>query len=447
MTRLSYRLYRLASAVNYRVPRRFTKGGLLCLAGMILTGAVGTDMDQSIAFQAFALLFCLLGMAAIWAPFFRGRFSVQRALPRLASVGQVFHYRIDVRNLSPRPYRDLDLLEDLAEPYPTFEQFSQSLHPVPAGKTFRLVPRQGPGLDLRPAILKQALVSPLMPHGSASADVEVLPLRRGPLRFKGMTLARRDPLGLIRGFVKLRLPQSLLVLPKRYPVPVLSLDGTRNYQPGGVAMASSIGESEEFVSLREYRPGDPFRRLHWRSWARLGRPIVKEFQDEFFARHGLVLDTFAPAPASEAFEEAVSVAASFACTLDTQESLLDLLFVESRAFCFTAGRGLGQSEQVLEVLASVMPSKGGKFEVLRELVLRHAAALSGCICVFLSWDEDRKELVRQLKVLGLPVLTLLILGKEDEKKYRRDRRLTSDVRVLRLGSVAQDLMKLEGASK
>ena len=50
---------------------------------------------------------------------------------------------------------------------------------------------------------------------------------------------------------------------------------------------------------------------------------------------------------------AVSVAASFACTVLTQESLLDLLFVGPQSYCFTAGRGLAQADQMLEILAAV----------------------------------------------------------------------------------------------
>src|SRR5204862_6450540 len=106
-------------------------------------------------------------------------------------------------------------------------------------------------------------------------------------------------------------------------------------QHGGVALASAIGESEEFVSLRDYRPGDPLRRIHWRSWAKAGKPVVKDFQDEFFVRHALILDTFTEPDDLAVFEEAVSVAASFACTVDTQESLLDLLFIGPQAFTFT----------------------------------------------------------------------------------------------------------------
>src|SRR5690606_34015254 len=102
------------------------------------------------------------------------------------------------------------------------------------------------------------------------------------------------PFGVFRSLRKLALPQSLLILAKRYPIPPFELPGTTKYQQGGVSMASSVGESEEFVSLREYRPGDPLRHIHWKSYAKIGKPIVKEFQDEFFVRHALILDTFSP---------------------------------------------------------------------------------------------------------------------------------------------------------
>ena len=34
--------------------------------------------------------------------------------------------------------------------------------------------------------------------------------------------------------------------------------------------------------------------------------------------------------------------------------------------------------------------------------------LSGCICVFLSWDEERRKLIGYLNALGIPVLVLVI---------------------------------------
>jgi hypothetical protein len=136
---------------------------------------------------------------------------------------------------------------------------------------------------------------------------------------------------------------------------------------------------------------------------------VKEYEDEFFVRHALVLDTFDEEPNSEVLEEAVSVAASFACTILTQESLLDLLFVGNRSYCFTAGRGLAHADQMLEILASVKNCADKKFEALEHLVLNHVSAVSGCICVLQRWDEARRKFVEKLKAVGVPLLVLIIV--------------------------------------
>lgn len=467
MTRLRYRLYRLASGLRYRVPRRFTPAGLLALAAAIVSGAIGIDMDQTVAFQSFAFVVCLLVVALVAAIFFRGKFAVRRVLPRFGSVGKSFAYPVQVRKLAGRARHDLEVLEDLADPRPTLAEFSRHFRQRSRGGSFRILLTFPPALSQRAAIVKPATLPALTARGEAEARVEVFPLRRGPLRFTGVTLARPDPFGLFRAFARVPLPETVLILPKRYPLPDLKLPGTRSYQRGGVALAAAIGESEEFVSLRDYRPGDPRRHIHWRSWARTGRPIVKEFQDEFFVRHALILDTFVgPAAQSAAgappagnsracrqdagstlvFEEAVSVAASFACAVGTQESLLDLMFVGPQAVCFTTGRGLGQAEQALEVLASVQPCADKSFSALQELVMRHAGAVCGCVCVLLDWDEARRELVRQLRARGLPVLVLLVVGAGEAEAFcaAHAESVSENFHVLEVGKVAEGLQRLEG---
>jgi uncharacterized protein (DUF58 family) len=201
-------------------------------------------------------------------------------------------------------------------------------------------------------------------------------------------------------------------------VPPLALPGARRYQHGGVALAASVGDSAEFVALRDYRPGDPLQHVHWKSFARLGYPVVKEYQDEFFERHVLVLDTFGRASSDEAFEEAVAVAASFAATVDTRECLLDLMFVGRENYCFTAGRGQLQAQQLLEVLAAVTPQSGGEFRTLADSVAGSRAALSSAILVLLAWDEPRRELVRRLQANGLQVLALVVSDAPEEIETR-----------------------------
>ena len=42
-------------------------------------------------------------------------------------------------------------------------------------------------------------------------------------------------------------------------------------------------------------------------------------------------------------------------------------------------------------------------------MLRHVGAVSGCICVLVAWDEERRDFIRKLKALGVPVLVLVIV--------------------------------------
>jgi uncharacterized protein (DUF58 family) len=251
-------------------------------------------------------------------------------------------------------------------------------------------------------------------------------------------------MGLFRSFAAVRVPQTTLILPRRYLLPPVALPGAMQYQEGGVALTSNVGRSEEFVSLRDYRRGDPMRQIHWRSWAKAGKPIVKECEDEFFVRHALILDTFSPQPHGEVFEEAVSVAASFACTVVTQESLLDLLFVGAEAYCFTAGRGLAHADQMLEILASVQPCRQRPFQSLETSVLDHASVVSGCICVFLAWDEARHELVRKLRMLAVPILVLVIVprGSREQLDPGPMHDAVDCFHVLEAGKIEEGLSKL-----
>ena len=406
--KITYYLYRWATHAAFWGRRRLTRAGLAVLAGLAVVALASTDISMSLAYQAFMLLFCLLAVAWVGTWRFALPFSARRVLPRFGTVGTPVAYRVFLRNQSKKTQAGLLLLEELADSRPGFEEFvAIQVADERALRSFSLS-RKRPSLSFGVLRVPEAPVPTVTPGGEVEVKLEFTPLKRGPIRFEKLTVARPDPLGLMKAGVRQSLPQTLLVLPKRYPLPPIALPGLMKYQPGGVAMASSVGESEEFIGVRDYRPGDPLRHIHWRSWARHGQPIVREFEDEFFVRHALVLDTFLEVPHSEVFEEAVSIAASFACTVVTQESLLDLLFVGAEAYCFTSGRGLAHREQMLEILAGVKVCRTQPFALLEDLVLRHSGDVSGVICVLLAWDEARQTFVRKLRELGVPLVVLVV---------------------------------------
>ena len=140
----------------------------------------------------------------------------------------------------------------------------------------------------------------------------------------------------------------------------------------------------------------------------------------------------------------MAVAASFACTVLTQESLLDLLFVGPQAYCYTAGRGLAHADHMLEILAAVRPSHERRFSALEEIVVNHASAVSGCILVLLHWDAERQRLVQKLHALNLPLTVLVIRKPGDRTQFHPGPMADTPERfvVLDVGKVEEQLALL-----
>ena len=95
--KLLYRFYRAGSLLWHWSQRRFTQAGLCVAGALVVTGSVGLDIENTVTYQAFSLLLVIVGMAVAASWFFRAHFSVMRLLPRLATAGQPFHYRVMVK--------------------------------------------------------------------------------------------------------------------------------------------------------------------------------------------------------------------------------------------------------------------------------------------------------------------------------------------------------------
>jgi len=395
LKRPSYFVFRFVTGVTYWANRRFTAAGAMVLSGIVVTGAAGIDTTQSVAYQAFGLLASLVAVALLCLPFLSTRVSVERLLPRMATAGKPFNYRVRVSNSGTAMMDGLSLREDFADPRPTHDAYNAVIGIPTYRKWKRLVDAN------QLARVPERPVPALAPGVTVEVEIDALALKRGVAHSHGLIVGRADPLGLVKALARVPQPSNFTVLPRRYTLPPLTLPGSRRYQPGGVTLATSVGDSEEFVGLRDYRPGDPLQRIHWKSFARAARPIVKEYQDEYFERHALVLDTFASVRDEQLFEEAVSIAASFAYTIDTRECLLDLMFIGPEAYTYTAGRGQMQAGNLLEILAGVQPCRDKPFSVLGNAVVARRGALTGCICVLLGWDEQRASFLKQLQSHGI----------------------------------------------
>jgi uncharacterized protein (DUF58 family) len=397
--------------------RRFTPAGRALLGLCAAAAVLGVDTRRTVAFQVFALSAALLAVAWSWSVRRREpQLALEREVPTLATLDVPLTYRYRLRCLGERPLAGLRLRDELAASWPTPDEFAREAtgEDAPRNWVDRSIgyPRWLALLQRRRgADLDELALPPLAPGAAHESSVTVTPRRRGTLRFERVRLLWSDPLGLTNAVSNRELPGEIVVLPRIHPVPALALPGARRFQRGGVSQSSTVGDSQEFVQLREYRLGDALRNIHWRSFARRGEPVVKEFQDEYFTRYALVLDTFASAagePADAAsFEAAVSIAASFVSALCTREALLDLMFVEDRAYRMTAGRGVGQPIELLRVLAAVEPAPHRDFALLAQQVLAQAPGLSACVTVLLGLDSPRSALVDGLRQRGVQQLVLV----------------------------------------
>ncbi|HMB59559.1 MAG TPA: DUF58 domain-containing protein [Xanthomonadales bacterium] len=104
------------------------------------------------------------------------------------------------------------------------------------------------------------------PQQSAALVLEQETWKRGWLEMQPFNLENRYPLGLFRAWSVI-IPQARCLV---YPQPAIHPPPLPRTGRGddGVAQA---GEGEHFHGLREYQPGDPLRRVAWRTSARHGK--------------------------------------------------------------------------------------------------------------------------------------------------------------------------------
>ncbi len=418
-----YRIYHRSSALANFLTHRVRPAGILLI---LLIPAAWILMPQQVAgpiFQLRGSIFAVLGISFIWVFFRKASVKIQRELPRLATAGEPVSYRVAVQNTGGKSLNGVRMLEIPPDNRPSYESFVHSKEP---GEEKRNIFDRTLGY-YRWEWLQRGLTlfrnesSPPLPllkaKDTTSIQLSLTPNKRGVIRLDDMRVCLPDPLGIFQR-CRRTAPQrdKLVVLPHRYRLPVYHIPGNARFQLGGESASSTAGQSGDFTSVRDYRAGDPLRHIHWKSWARTGKAIVKEYEDVFFPRYGLVLDTFAPAHEAEMFEQAVSVAASFAASVDTRETLLDLMFIRDKAHIFSAGRGEERIDSMLEILAGVNCEPNNDFPALEKLVLSYRDELTACICIFTGWCAQRRDMIAHLQRAGMQIKVFSICHDLDAAK-------------------------------
>ncbi|MBI3948072.1 MAG: DUF58 domain-containing protein [Armatimonadetes bacterium] len=354
---------------------RYTTAGKVLATAIIVATSISSASLNSLAYHLLCALCALTFTAYGVGRLMRPRLRVESILPRRAVAGT--DVAGSLRLVNPSSWR--------------------SAYDVSAGLF-------GLPESLR-QVSTEAMIPELPPEEAARVPITLRPLKRGiyPLPYaRGYS---SFPLGLFRIEARSTRPSTahdgaLLVYPRFHHVTGIDVPTNSRYQPGGIALSSSVGESMEYIGNREYHPGDSPRHLDHRSWARLGKPVVKEYQEEYYCRVGLVLDTYVPARQAarpEGFpqlEAAISLAASVADALARGEYIIDIFAAGSELHVFRAGRATAHFENVLEILAGVDACRADPFVKVAPALADELASISSVIYVLLDWDSSRERLVR-----------------------------------------------------
>ena len=330
-------------------------------------------------------VFCALAAMALLsiplARMARVSLKVEMSLPRNATCGATLDVGLRVSNQAKRRAVDLGFC----------------LHGAP------------PQLGAEPLRLPS-----LNPGEAVQLSFPIELKRRGYYQVQGVRQETWFPFGAWRDLVIHKALQAILVYPSFSPLIELDIPVGRRYQPGGVALSANVGESTEFLGVRNFRAGDSIRNIHWKSWGRVGEPVVKEFQEEFFCKIALVLDTFLPDKSGEEyredFEACLSLAASIADHLSQTEYIVDLFAAGPDLYTLESGRNLAHLDNVLDVLACLEPSYEEPFETVAPVLTEHLSTITTVIFVMLDWDQARERMARVVREHGPAVKTILVRG-------------------------------------
>src|SRR3954469_15687454 len=124
-------------------------------------------------------------------------------------------------------------------------------------------------------------------------------VKRGLFTLTGYRLPTKFPFAPFRKSRDVEAPLEVLVYPARVPVP---RPPPRAFTRGD-AIADRLGRRGEFFGLRESRVGENRRDVHWKSSARTGRLLVREYEDELARRVVIAVDNALPQEVREAVED------------------------------------------------------------------------------------------------------------------------------------------------
>jgi uncharacterized protein (DUF58 family) len=195
---------------------------------------------------------------------------------------------------------------------------------------------------------------------------------RGVFKLGPWSILSSDPFGIFLVRREYTTAQQMIVYP-----PLASLRSDllpHGKQRGDMKPLNQplVAESILSTHARQYQPGDPLARIHWRTTARKNKPYVKVFDPEAASRIWLIPDMDPAVHVGEKFvsseETLILLLAALASQLLTQQRCVGLLTATNPACIVMPQRGMGHLWNILAALAPLHTTQSKPFnESLRQM--------------------------------------------------------------------------------
>lgn len=352
------------------------KEGLVYLVIMIVL-FVGSLLGHT---NMLMLVFAMLAGPFVingWATFaMLKRSQVTRVVPRRVMCGELFAVEVTLRNL--RPWMSLWMMQ--------------------ARDTVT-----GAGELLEPT----NLFTSVPPNGRQTGHYTLRLRHRGEYRFGPLRLSSRFPLGLIERGQLFAMPDRVLVYPR-----IGRLTRVAHQQLLGAAELSSERRArsgvfhDEFHHLRDYRSGDNPRAIHWRTSARRGSLILREFEQNREQHLCLLVDLWQPSSGlttedRERSEWALSLAATICIEQRrlARDSRLSLYADGQKTFVWEGRATAASLETLFDELAVMQPGPANHTGELWPRAWQNAASSTRFVVLTTRTAERDRWLREQLPQL------------------------------------------------
>ncbi|MGF2949120.1 DUF58 domain-containing protein [Microbacterium alcoholitolerans] len=251
--------------------------------------------------------------------------------------------------------------------------------------------------------------------GEEAEELFAIPTqRRGVVKVGPVSIVRGDPLGVFERAHRRDDPVDLYVHPKTVLFGGQSLGFLRDLE--GLPAADLSRDDVSFHALLEYQPGDDLRHVHWRSTARTGTMMVRQFEETRRSHFVIGLSrSRGDYRTDDELELAVSVAGSIGL-----RALRDSQRVDVRV----QGRELasGTGKRLLDSLSMVEPSKpreGGIADLAGVLAATMPlASVVVLVCGSSTRSEDLRQACSRLP-FGAKALAVVVQSGLEQPALRR----------------------------